>query len=95
MKRWFILFSLLTILLLSACGAKSNGNPLETAQNAIGKNVEELVQQIGEPEKRSYASSCLGDGEDGELYYNGFTVYTYRDADGNESIYDVVSATNP
>ena len=26
-------------------------------------------------------TSCLGCGEDGELVYNGFTVYTYKEGD--------------
>ena len=30
---------------------------------------------------RDSASSCLGSGEDGELVYNGFTVYTYKEGD--------------
>ena len=30
--------------------------------------------------------SCLGEGEDGNLYYDGFTVYTYRDVDGSETV---------
>ena len=41
---------------------------------------------------------CLllhGEGEDGELYYDGFTVYTYRDTDGSESVYDVMPAAAP
>ena len=36
-----------------------------------------------------YASSCLIDGEDGVLYYDGFTVYTLRYADGTETVYHV------
>ena len=31
------------------------------------------------------ARSCLGDGDDGNLYYEGFTVYTYRE-DGEETV---------
>ena len=27
---------------------------------------------------------------DGELYYDGFTVYTYRDPYGTENVYDVM-----
>ena len=48
------------------------------------------VLAIGEPTNGSeYASSCLIDGEDGVLYYDGFTVYTLRYADGTETVYDV------
>ncbi len=45
------------------------------AESYIGKEVSELYDAIGKPESVSYASSCLGSGEDGELVYNGFTVY--------------------
>ena len=51
------------------------------AESYIGKEVSELYDAIGEPESVSYASSCLGGGEDGELVYNGFTVYTYKEGD--------------
>ena len=61
-----------------------------TAQEMIGEDISALTAAIGEPETSSYASSCLGPGEDGELYYDGFTVYTYRDPDGTENVYDVM-----
>ena len=51
------------------------------AESYIGKEVSDLYDAIGEPESVSYASSCLGSGEDGELVYNGFTVYTYKEGD--------------
>ena len=53
----------------------------ELAKSCIGKSVEELYELIGEPESSDYATSCLGEGEDGNLYYDGFTVYTYREGD--------------
>ena len=62
----------------------------ETAVAYIGKPLSDLQEKIGLPESENYASSCLGDGEDGELYYQGFTVYTYRDTDGTENVYDVM-----
>lgn len=82
-----ILLALALMLTLCACG---NKDALTTAQEMIGENVSSLTAAIGEPENSSYASSCLGPGEDGELYYDGFTVYTYRDPDGTENIYDVM-----
>lgn len=82
-----ILLALALVLTLCACG---NKDALTTAQEMIGENVSSLTAAIGEPENSSYASSCLGPGEDGELYYDGFTVYTYRDPDGTENIYDVM-----
>lgn len=54
----------------------------ELAESCIDKDVSELYALIGEPASSEYVSSCLGDGEDGNLYYDGFTVYTYRDAEG-------------
>ena len=76
------------LLLLCACGEKKNS--FETAQQMIGEPVSSLTEAIGEPKNASYASSCLGDGEDGELSYDGFTVYTYRAPDGAETVYDVM-----
>jgi len=59
------------------------------AQAYIGKSVSSLIAAIGSPKGSDYAPSCLGDGEDGELFYDGFTVYTYR-ANGTETVQDVV-----
>ena len=52
---------------------------LEIALTYVGKTTPELFAAIGEPESSDYATSCLGPGEDGNLYYDGFTVYTYRE----------------
>ena len=82
------LLTLLAVLTLCACGAKKDA--LTTAQEVIGEDISSLTAAIGEPDDSSYASSCLGPGEDGELYYDGFTVYTYRDPDGTENVYDVM-----
>lgn len=66
-------------------------NPLyEQALALIDCSVEELYDTVGMPIDYMYADSCLGEGEDGELYYDGFTVYTYRDLEDNETIYDVM-----
>lgn len=51
------------------------------AESFVDRPVSELIDAIGEPLDRAYVSSCLGDGEDGELYYDGFTVFTYREGD--------------
>ena len=51
------------------------------AKSCIDKSVEELYALIGQPESSDYASSCLGEGDDGMLYYDGFIVYTYREGD--------------
>lgn len=56
-------------------------DPFTVAQEYVDRDVSELIAVIGEPMDSSYASSCVGPGEDGELYYEGFTVYTYREGD--------------
>ena len=56
-----------------------------TAESFIGAALDELIAAIGEPESSDYAPSCLGDGEDGNLYYDGFVVYTYRE-NGTETV---------
>lgn len=55
----------------------------EKAQSCVDLSVEELYALIGEPESSDYAPSCLNPeaGEDGNLYYDGFIVYTYREGD--------------
>lgn len=54
----------------------------------IDKPIEDLYEVIGQPLSSDYASSCMGDGEDGLLFYDGFVVYTYREGD-TETVYDV------
>ena len=54
---------------------------LELAESCVGKDVSELYALIGEPSSSDYAPSCLGEGEDGILYYEGFSVYTYREGE--------------
>ena len=61
---------------------------LEAARACIDGDVAALYAAIGEPIDSSYASSCLGPGEDGELYYDGFTVATYREGE-KEIVRDV------
>ena len=60
----------------------------ETAQSYIGKSASSMIAAMGSPISSQYSPSCMGDGEDGELYYNGFTVYTYRE-NGQEKVTDV------
>ena len=61
---------------------------LAAAMACIDQPVSVLYEKIGEPSDADYAPSCLGGGEDGNLYYDGFTVYTYRE-NGEETIRDV------
>ena len=51
------------------------------AESCIDKSVQELYTLVGEPDSSEYVPSCLGTGEDGNLYYADFTVYTYREGD--------------
>ena len=60
-------------------------SPMQRALACVGETTTELYAAIGYPESSDYASSCLGSGEDGNLYYDGFTVYTYRE-DGVETV---------
>lgn len=58
------------------------------AESCIEKNISELYDLIGKPSSSEYAPSCLVDGEDGVLYYDGFVVYTTREGDV-ETVYYV------
>ena len=89
MKK-FLTLVLTFVRALALCACGKDADPLETAQSMIGQDAAALTDAIGAPQSSSYASSCLGDGEDGEWQYDGFTVYTYRDVDGSESVYDVM-----
>ena len=60
-----------------------------TALKFVGKSLDELVAEIGEPLAAEYSPSCLGDGEDGNLEYEGFSVVTYREG-GSETVKDVI-----
>ena len=61
---------------------------INAAKSCIDKPVAELYKLIGQPDRFDYAPSCMGPGEDGNLYYEGFIVYTYRE-NGKESVYFV------
>lgn len=91
MKKLAFLLALTLALCAVLCACGETKNDLETAQGLIGSSLSALTDAIGEPKNESYASSCLGDGEDGELSYDGFTVYTYRAPDGTETVYDVLA----
>ena len=67
----------------------SDADPKATAQGLVGSDISALYAAVGYPTSSSYAPSCLGEGEDGELLYDGFTVYTYRE-NGVETIQTVL-----
>ena len=100
MKKIALIITLVLALSLCLCACgESNGQdettessnieiqktPKELAESCIDLTVEELYDLIGQPESSDYAPSCLGPGEDGNLYYDGFTVYTYRE-NGTETV---------
>lgn len=98
-KKGAVAASLLALLALSltACGKKTETPATPEERLALAQTmaaeqaeVDDLIDALGEPASTTYVSSCLGDGEDGQLEYEGFTVYTYRDADGKEAIQDVL-----
>ena len=63
----------------------------ELAKGYVDKPLSELQAEIGEPVSSSYVSSCLiPGGEDGELHYDGFTVYTVKSGD-SETVQDVIA----
>ena len=49
---------------------------LALAKSFEGRDLSELVAVLGEPLSSEYVPSCLGNGKDGELKYDGFIVYT-------------------
>lgn len=67
----------------------SEENMRTIAESFVEKPISELIAAVGEPSSADYASSCLGPGEDGELSYDGFTVYTYREGE-SEVVKEVV-----
>ena len=104
MKKFLsIMLALAMVLALVACGAETapatEAAPAATeaapaadkkalAESCIDKDISELYALIGEPESSDYAPSCLVEGEDGALYYDGFVVYTTREGDV-ETVYYV------
>ena len=63
----------------------------ELAKSFVDKPLSELQAEIGAPVSSSYVSSCLiPGGEDGELHYDGFTVYTVKSGD-SETVQDVIA----
>lgn len=65
---------------------EADSDQKNTALGLVGSDVSALYDAVGYPISSSYAPSCLGDGEDGELVYDGFTVYTFKAASGGETI---------
>lgn len=73
----------------NGAGEEKNSENFKIAYRLIGAELSDLIDKLGEPLSAEYSPSCLGSGEDGELKYEGFTVYTYKDGD-REVIQDVI-----
>ena len=58
------------------------------AQQFVGGSAAAMAAAIGQPASKVYSQSCLGPGQDGVWYYNGFTVYTYKEG-GSETVMSV------
>lgn len=72
----------------SGGGSSTEEPSAAKARSYIGKSASSLISGIGSPTSSQYSPSCMGDGDDGELYYGDFTVYTYREGD-SEKVVDV------
>ena len=49
----------------------------------IGRSIADLIADFGEPSSSEYQDSCeYPDTQDGFLYYEGFTVITMKNSDG-------------
>lgn len=68
--------------------AEETGDAVDEALKFVDRPVSELIEKYGEPKTRDYSPSCLGDGEDGELQYDYFCVYTYKEGN-QETVLDV------
>jgi predicted small lipoprotein YifL len=80
MKRIVCLLLLAALILTAGCGKKS---PLEIAESYVGRDVEALIAEIGEPLNREYQTSCaMENAQDGFLDYEGFTVVTMVTEEG-------------
>lgn len=54
---------------------------LEKINALKDQDVAKVYELVGEPQSAEYAPSCLGPGEDGQLQYEGFLVFTYKEGD--------------
>ena len=71
--------------------AEPTPEPVQEASpyDYVGYDLGTFCSVFGYPGDSAYGPSCMGDGEDGILYYDGFTVYTFRSSDGSETVTSV------
>lgn len=55
----------------------------------VGVDINTFYSVFGYPSSSDYGPSCMGDGEDGLLYYGDYVVVTYRDPSGSETVLSV------
>lgn len=55
----------------------------------LGVDVNTFYGVFGYPNGSDYSPSCMGGGEDGLLYYDGYVVVTHRDENGAETVLSV------
>ena len=61
--------------------------PAASPYDYVGYDIGTFYSLFGYPSSSEYATSCSGqEGDDGILYYGGFTVYTFRSASGSEVV---------
>lgn len=63
-----------------------SSDPGNQAQDYIGSNVDNLYNDLGAPGSSNYETDPESGAETGYLYYDGFTVSTNVDPDGNETV---------
>lgn len=62
-------------------------------ENLVGAEVDELIEYLGEPKKKSFSTSCLtANAEDGVYEYDGFYVQTTRFPNGTEYVMGTIKA---
>ncbi len=65
----------------------------EEAEEFVGRPVRELIDELGVPSRSDYEPVDEEDPEQGEigtLYFNGFTVTTFKDSEG-----ETITSVNP
>ena len=61
------------------------------ALGCVGSPVSTLYATVGYPNYSTYGQSCMGEGEDGQLFYDGFEVNTFR----SDTVPEYVTAVWP
>ena len=73
----------------TAVGSDPQEDARAIAESCIGATMNELIGAIGQPQGENRMPSCNGPGEDVQYNYPGFSVITYADENGVETIISV------